>query len=220
MPANKIVTEKEWRRLRNRLLKEEKALTRRRDALTARLRALPWVKIRKDYVFQTARGKKSLIELFEGKSQLLVYHFMLGPGWKEGCPSCSFWADHFSGLDYHLPRRDVAFKAISRAPLKDIEKYRKRMGWKFSWVSSSGSRFNLDFKVSSGKDHESPGISVFYREGEEVYRTYFTTGRGLEVLNSTYGILDLVPKGRDEAGLEWPMAWVRRHDEYPRTRVE
>ena len=214
MPTNQIVADKEWTRLRNKLLKEEKALTKRRDALTAKLRAMPWAKIRKDYVFETLRGKRSLAELFEGRSQLLVYHFMLGPGWKEGCPSCSYWADHFGGLDYHLPHRDVAFKVISRAPLKEIEKYRKRMGWKFDWVSSSGSRFNLDFKVSSGKDDESPGISIFYRDGEDVYRTYFTTGRGLEVLNSTYGALDLVPKGRDEAGLEWPMAWVKRHDQY------
>lgn len=211
---HEVVSPTEWKRLRNKLLVEEKALTRKRDALTARIRAMPWKRIRQDYSFQTARGKRSLADLFEGRSQLLVYHFMLGPGWKEGCPSCSFWADHFGGLKHHLPRRDVTFKAISRAPLREIEAFKKRMGWKFDWVSSAGSRFNLDFGVSSGKDDEDPGISVFGREGDEVYHTYFTTGRGLEVLNSTYGILDLVPKGRDEAELEFPMAWVRRHDEY------
>ena len=213
MPTNQIVADKEWTRLRNKLLKEEKALTKRRDALTAKLRAMPWAKIRKDYVFETLRGKKSLAELFEGRAaSRLSLH--AGSGLERGLPELLFWADHFGGLDYHLPHRDVAFKVISRAPLKEIQKYRKRMGWKFDWVSSSGSRFNLDFKVSSGKDDESPGISIFYRDGEDVYRTYFTTGRGLEVLNSTYGALDLVPKGRDEAGLEWPMAWVKRHDQY------
>src|SRR5262249_50722289 len=120
----------------------------------------------------------------------------------------------------HLPRRDVSFKVISRAPFKDIEKYRKRLGWKFDWVSSSGTRFNADFGVSSGKDDESPGISIFYRNGDDVYHTYFTTGRGLEVLNPTYAILDLVPKGRDEADLDWPMAWVKRHDEYGKARAK
>ncbi len=179
---------------------------------------MPWVKIEKDYVFQTAEGKKTLAELFDGRSQLLVYHFMLGPGWGEGCPSCSFWADHFNGLTHHLPQRDVTFKVISRAALKDIQKYQKRMGWSFDWVSSSESTFNLDLGVSSGKDDESPGISIFAREGDDVFHTYFTTGRGIEVLNSTYGILDLVPKGRDEDKLEWPMAWVKRHDEYAKSK--
>lgn len=210
----KTVGRKEWKRVRAKLLEKEKALTRQRDKLTKQIRKMPRVEVEKDYVFQTTRGKKTLAELFGGKAQLLVYHFMLGPGWGEGCPSCSFWADHFGSFRYHLPQRDVAFKVISRAPLKDIQKYQKRMGWKFDWVSSSGSSFNKDFGVSSGKDNESPGISIFSREGDKVYHTYFTTGRGLEVLNSTYGILDLVPKGRDEDGLEWPMAWVKRHDKY------
>src|SRR5262245_51583379 len=157
----KVVSRREWRRLRTKLLSKEKDLTRKRDRLAAQIRELPWVKVDKSYVFQTPRGRKTLMELFEGRSQLLVYHFMLGPGWSEGCPSCSFWADQFGGLRYHLPQRDVAFKVISRAPLKDIQRYQKRMGWKFDWVSSSGSGFNLDFGVSSGKSHESPGISVF-----------------------------------------------------------
>ncbi len=211
---HRIVPRTEWAELRAQVLKKEKDLTKLRDSLTEEVRALPWVKLEKEYIFQTSTGKKTLAELFEGKNQLLVYHFMLGPGWGEGCPSCSFWADNFSGLSFHLRHRDVAFKVISRAPLGDIEKYKKRMGWTFDWVSSSGSDFNLDFGVSSGKDDESPGISIVYREGKEVFQTYFTTGRGIEVLNPTYGILDLVPKGRDEAGLEWPMAWVKRHDEY------
>lgn len=211
---HKVVSRTEWAELRAQLLKKEKDLTKQRDSLTREIRNLPWVKIEKEYIFHTENGKKSLADLFEGKSQLLVYHFMLGPGWKAGCPSCSFWADNFSGLRFHLPQRDVAFKVISRAPLADIEKYKKRMGWSFDWVSSAGSDFNLDFGVSKGEKDESPGISIFYRDGNDVFHTYFTTGRGLEVLNQTYGILDLVPKGRDEAGLEWPMQWVKRHDEY------
>jgi predicted dithiol-disulfide oxidoreductase (DUF899 family) len=143
---------------------------------------------------------------------------MLGPGWGEGCPSCSFWADHFAAFKHHLPQRDVTFKVISRAPLREIERYRKRMGWDFDWASSSPSRFNLDLGVSEGRDDESPGLSVFARVGKDVYQTYFTTDRGIEVLNTTYGVLDLVPKGRAEDELEWPMAWVKRHDEYPGAR--
>ncbi len=211
---HKAVSMTEWVELRAQLLKKEKELTKQRDSLTQEIRALPWVKIEKEYIFQTTNGKKTLADLFAGKTQLLVYHFMLGPGWGEGCPSCSFWADNFSGLRFHLPHRDVAFKAISRAPLEEIEKYKKRMDWHFDWVSSAGSDFNLDFGVSSGEKDESPGISIFYRDGNDVFHTYFTTGRGLEVLNPTYGILDLVPNGRDEAELEWPMQWVKRHDEY------
>jgi predicted dithiol-disulfide oxidoreductase (DUF899 family) len=213
-PKQNTVSRKVWKQYRAKLLAKEKILTRQRDKLTAEIRKMPKVKIDKDYRFQTSKGEKSLAELFGKKSQLLVYHFMLGPGWGEGCPSCSFWADHFAAFRYHLPQRDVAFKVISRAPLKEIQKYQKRMGWKFDWVSSNGGKFNIDLGVSSGKDDESPGISIFSREGSDVYHTYFTTGRGLEVLNSTYGILDLVPKGRDEAHLDFTMAWVRRHDEY------
>jgi predicted dithiol-disulfide oxidoreductase (DUF899 family) len=215
---NQIVGRKEWKKRRARLLVQEKRLTRQRDTLAARIRNLPWARLDKAYEFHTTRGKRTLADLFEGKSQLLVYHFMLGPGWREGCPSCSFWADHFASFKYHLPQRDVAFKVISRAPLKEIERYRKRMGWKFDWVSSAGSSFNKDFGVSSGKDDESPGFSIFARVGKNVFHTYFTTGRGIEILNSTYGVLDLVPKGRNEEGLEWPMQWVRRHDEYSATR--
>jgi predicted dithiol-disulfide oxidoreductase (DUF899 family) len=214
LEKHRIVTRDRWLKERGRLLAQEKTLTRQRDRLTAQLRKLPWVKMDPAYVFETREGRKSMAQLFEGKRQLLVYHFMLGPGWGEGCPSCSFWADHFASFTHHLPQRDVAFKVISRAPLQEIEKYRKRMGWEFDWVSSAPSRFNLDLGVSEGPDDESPGISVFARVGTDVHQTYFTTGRGLEVLNMTYGVLDLVPKGRAEAGLEWPMAWVKRHDEY------
>jgi predicted dithiol-disulfide oxidoreductase (DUF899 family) len=214
-PKHKVVSPKEWARLRASILKKEKKLTHQRDALTREIRKLPWVKIEKPYLFDTVRGKETLAQLFGKKSQLLVYHFMLGPGWGEGCPCCSFWADHFASFRDHLPQRDVAFRVISRAPLKEIERYRKRLNWKFDWVSSAPSAFNTDFGVSSGKDDESPGFSIFYRSGKNVYHTYFTTGRGLEVLNSTYGVLDLVPKGRNESGLEFPMAWVKRHDEYP-----
>jgi predicted dithiol-disulfide oxidoreductase (DUF899 family) len=211
---HQVVSRAEWTERRAELLKKEKDLTKQRDALTREIRTLPWVKIEKNYLFQTSHGKKMLVDLFEGKSQLLVYHFMLGPGWGQGCPSCSFWADQFAGLSIHLPHRDVAFKVISRAPLEEIEKYKKRMGWSFDWVSSAGSDFNFDIGVSKGEKDESPGISIFYRDGNDVYHTYFTTGRGLEVLNPTYGILDLVPLGRNEGELEWPMQWVKRHDEY------
>jgi len=209
-----VVDKQEWDERRARLLAKEKALTRQRDALTAELRAMPWVKIDKPYVFDTVRGKESFADLFGDKSQLLVYHFMLGPGWKAGCPSCSYWADHFAAFRYHLPQRDVAFKVISRATLDEIKRYQTRMGWDFDWVSSSGSTFNLDLGVSSGDRDESPGFSIFARDSKDVFHTYFTTGRGLETLNTTYQVLDLVPSGRNEAGLEWPMAWVKRHDEY------
>jgi predicted dithiol-disulfide oxidoreductase (DUF899 family) len=212
--AHEVVTLAEWASRRAELLAKEKALLRARDALTRELRAMPRVKM-DDYVFDTRQGARTLAELFDGRSQLLVYHFMLGPGWGAGCKNCSFWADHFASFEHHLPERDVTFKVISRAPLEEIERYRARLGWAFDWVSSFGSRFNFDLGVSEADD-ESPGISVFAREGREVFHTYFTTGRGLEVMNTTYAVLDLVPRGRDEAGLDKPMDWVKRHDEYER----
>ena len=211
---HQVVDKREWDAKRAELLAKEKALTRQRDALAAELRAMPWVKIDKSYVFDTVRGKETFAQLFGDRSQLLVYHFMLGPGWTAGCPSCSFWADHFASFRYHLPQRDVAFKVISRATLDEIKRYQTRMGWEFDWVSSAGGTFNLDLGVSSGERDESPGFSIFARDGGDVYHTYFTTGRGLETLNTTYNVLDLVPAGRNEAGLEWPMKWVKRHDEY------
>lgn len=215
---HKIVSQEEWLEARNQLLKKEKELTRAHDALAKQIQQLPWVKMDQGYVFHTVNGDKTLAELFEGKSQLVVVHFMLAPG-KEACSSCSFWADHYGGLRHHLPQRDVSFKVISRAPLDEIQKYRKRMGWEFDWVSSYGSDFNYDFNCSkrdppAGFSGEEPGFSIFYRDGNDVYHTYSTTGRGIEPLNSTYAVLDYVPKGRDEKDLPWPMAWVKKHDEY------
>jgi predicted dithiol-disulfide oxidoreductase (DUF899 family) len=208
-----VVTREEWNAQRNELLTKEKELTRQRDALTKKLRELPWVKVEEAYVFDTVRGKESLKDQFEDKSQLIVYHFMFAPDWEAGCKNCSFWGDHYDSLTHHLLQRDVSFKVISRAPLEKLQNYETRMGWKFDWISSFPSTFNLDFGVTKG-DSESPGFSIFARRGEDVFHTYFTTGRGLEVLNTTYGALDLVPKGRNEDGLEYPMAWVKRHDEY------
>jgi len=225
---HKVVSREEWNSLRAELLEKEKALTKASDALASERRALPWVKIDKTYNFQTLSGDKSLADLFDGKSQLLVYHFMFAPGWKGGCPSCSFWADNYNGFRYHLPQRDVSFKVISRASLAEIEKYRERMGWEFDWVSSAETDFNFDFGLSINKEPEKrfpdephregierPGLSVFYRVGEDVYHAYYTTARGLEAVNAVYGALDLVPKGRDESSVTpYPMAWVKRHDEY------
>jgi len=212
LPKHKVVTRQEWDQLRANLLQKEKELTKQRDSLAEEIRSLPWLKIEKNYVFQTKTGNKTLIELFENKSQLVVYHFMFSPGGKP-CRSCSFWADNFNGPRYHLPQRDVTFKVISKAPLEEIEPYRKRMGWEFDWVSSFNTDFNSDFEVST-VEGEQPGLSVFYRDGDNVYLSYTSRKRGMEFLNPVYGILDLVPKGRDEKGLEWPMAWVKPHDEY------
>lgn len=233
----KIVTEAEWIEARKKLLVKEKELTRQRDAVAAERQKLPWVKIEKKYVFDTAAGKKTLAELFSGKSQLAIYHFMLGPDWEQGCPSCSLLADHFDNLAIHLAQRDVRFMIASRAPLAKIDEFKKRMGWKFPWVSSFGSEFNFDFQVSvpkevAEKDHvynyvltkfpseERPGFSVFSKNSSgEVFHTYSMYGRGLEDFMSVYAILDRVPKGRDEAGLAHGMAWVRHHDRYPESNV-
>jgi predicted dithiol-disulfide oxidoreductase (DUF899 family) len=233
MQPHKIVSPDEWVSQRKALLAKEKELTRLRDKLNAERRDLPWVKVEKTYVFDTPEGKKTLADLFAGRSQLLAYHFMLGPGWEEGCPSCSYLADHFDGSAIHLAHRDVAFVAVSRAPLPEIEAFKTRMGWRFKWVSSSGSDFNFDYHVSftpeqiaEGKAYynydvrpntvsEQVGISVFYRsERSEVFHTYSCYSRGVDMLNGAYHYLDLAPKGRDEDGLEFTMEWVRRHDQY------
>jgi len=232
MEPHKIVSRQEWTEARKAFLDKEKEFTRARDRLSAERRALPWVKIDKAYVFDTPEGKKTLAELFDGRSQLIVYHFMLGPDWEEGCPSCSFLADHFDGANIHLAQRDVTFVAISRAPLAEIEAFRRRMGWRFPWVSSFGSDFNFDYQVSFadvavGKDgdynyerqeivsDEMPGASVFYKdETGGVFHTYSAYARGLDILVGAYNFLDLTPKGRDEAELPWTMAWVRHHDRY------
>ena len=237
MENPRIVTEAEWIEARKKLLVKEKELTRQRDAVAAERQKLPWVKIEKKYVFDTAAGKKTLAELFNGKSQLAIYHFMLGPDWEQGCPSCSLLADHFDNLGIHLAQRDVRFMIVSRAPLAKIDEFKKRMGWKFPWVSSFGSEFNFDFQASvpkedAGKEHvynyvltkfpseERPGFSVFSKNPSgEVFHTYSMYGRGLEDFMSVYAILDRVPKGRDEAGLPHGMAWVRHHDRYPESNV-
>ena len=227
-----IVSQAEWLTARKALLAREKEFSKARDQLSAARRALPWVKVDKTYVFDGPNGKQTLPELFDGKSQLLVYHFMLGPGWVQGCPSCSFLADHFDGAVAHLAQRDVTLVVVSRAPLAEIEAYKKRMGWRFKWVSSYGSDFNRDYHVSFSKDEmageveynyamgkfpseEAPGISAFIKdEAGEVFHTYSAYARGLDILIGTYHFLDFAPKGRDEDGLPWTMAWVRRHDEY------
>lgn len=227
-----IVSQNEWLAARKALLAKEKEFTRARDQLSEARRALPWLKVEKNYVFEGSNGRETLFDLFDGKSQLIVYHFMLGPGWVQGCPSCSFLADHFDGAVIHLAQRDVTFVAVSRAPFAEIEAYKKRMGWKFKWVSSFGNDFNRDFHVSFTKDEmakdaeynytvdkipseELPGLSAFIRdENGKVFHTYSSYARGLDTLVGTYNFLDMAPKGRDEGALPWTMAWVRRHDEY------
>jgi predicted dithiol-disulfide oxidoreductase (DUF899 family) len=235
--ASKIVSEAEWLVARKDLLTREKELTRLRDEVSRHRRELPWVKVQKEYVFEGPQGKETLGDLFDSRSQLIVYHFMLGPGWKEGCKSCSYLADHFDGANRHLPHRDVTFAVVSRAPLSEIEAYKNRMGWRFKWVSSYGNDFNFDYHVSAtetekanGKMYynyqlqdwvteEMPGLSVFYKDDNcGVYYTYSTYARGLDLLVGTYNFLDLVPKGRDEHQIDssgWvTMDWVQRHDEY------
>jgi len=227
-----VVTSDEWLRARKELLAKEKEFTRLRDEMTKQIRSLPWEKVEKSYTFVGPEGEQSLADLFGKHRQLAVYHFMLGPGWEQGCPSCSFLADNFEGIPIHLAQRDVSFVAASRAPLEEIDAYKKRMGWGFKWVSSHGSDFNFDFQVSfedgdikagkasynyapaTGIGNEMPGASFFYKDGDAIYHTYSTYGRGLDLLIGTYNWLDLAPKGRDEDGLEYTMAWIRRHDEY------
>ena len=228
-----VVSEAEWLVARKDLLTREKEFTRQRDALSAARRQLPMVKVEKHYVFDGPKGKETLSDLFDGRSQLVVYHFMFGPDWEEGCKSCSYLADHFDGANWHLPHRDVSFVAISRAPLSKLQAYRKRMGWRFKWVSSEKNDFNFDYHVSFTAEDEKknkayynyaeseyindelPGLSVFYKDDTgDVYHTYSTYARGLDILVGAYTFLDLVPKGRDEDHLEFTMEWVRRHDDY------
>ena len=230
--GHEIVSEAEWLVARKDLLTREKQLTRLRDDLSRQRRELPWVKIDKEYVFDAPEGKVALADLFDGRSQLVIYHFMLGPVWEEGCKSCSYSADHFDGANWHLPHRDVTLVVVSRAPLSEIEPFKKRMGWRFTWVSSHGNDFNFDYHVSfkeadlaAGKVYynykvdefpveEAPGLSVFYRNEEgEVFHTYSTYARGLDGLIGAYNFLDLVAKGRDE-NPNSTMNWVRHHDRY------
>lgn len=213
-----------WERARIELMEAEKAHMRAGDELARRRRALPWVPIERDYTFRTEHGDRTLAELFDGRSQLILVHFMFGADWDEGCPSCSFWADSYDGIGAHLAARDVSFVVASIAPLDKLLTYRERMGWSFPWVSTEGTTFNRDLEVSGSTRYnfrdtdepigESPGLSVFAMRDGVVHRTYSLYARGLEVFNSAYQLLDLVPKGRDEDDLPWTMAWLRRHDSY------
>ena len=233
LEGSKVVTRAEWLAARKEHLKREKEFTRLRDELSRQRRELPWVRVEKEYVFDGPKGKETLANLFGGRSQLVVYHFMLGPGWEQGCPSCSLLADHFDPSVIHLAQRDVTLLAVSRAPLAEIEVFKKRMGWHFKWVSSNGNDFNFDYHVSFTKDEmakgkldynyemqkfgseEAPGASVFYRDAAgDIFHTYSTYARGLDILIGAYNFLDLVPKGRDENGPSSGMAWVRHHDRY------
>jgi predicted dithiol-disulfide oxidoreductase (DUF899 family) len=230
--ALRTVSREEWTRARKALLAKEKAFTAERDALSAARRDLPVVKVEREYVFEEPAGKRTLLELFEGKRQLIVYHFMFNPSWDEGCKGCSYVADAFDGAIPHLAARDTSFAAASRAPVAKIEAFKKRMGWGFRWLSSAGSDFNYDYKVSFRPEDgapraieynygsressmsDLPGLSVFLREGREVFHSYSTYERGLDLLIGAYNCLDLTPLGRQEAGLPQSMAWVRHHDRY------
>lgn len=229
----KVVSPAEWLAARKEFLAKEKEFSKVRDELSQMRRDLPWERVEKTYTFDGPKGKETLSDLFGGRSQLVVYHFMFGPGWKEGCPSCSYISDHFDGMTTHLANRDVTLVVVSREPLAEIEAFKKRMGWKFKWVSSFGSDFNPDYQVSAAKEEKSggevfynyqmgkfpseerPGMSVFYKdEGANIFHTYSTYARGLDIFLGAYNVLDIVPKGRDEEGLKHSMAWVRHHDRY------
>jgi predicted dithiol-disulfide oxidoreductase (DUF899 family) len=233
MEKHRVVSRDEWIKVRKDFLAKEKEFTRMRDQLSQQRREIPWERVDKNYVFDGPDGKVSLAELFAGKSQLIVYHFMFDPSWEAGCKSCSFWADNYNPIIVHLNHRDANLVAISRAPLAKLQAYRKRMGWSFKWVSSSGNDFNYDYHVSYTPDElakgegyynyrmgktvsgEMPGISVFHKDAEgNIFHTYSTYERGLDMLNGAYHMLDLLPKGRDEKGLTFTQEWVRRHDEY------
>jgi len=231
MAAHQIVSTQDWTAARLKLLEKEKAFTRARDELSAARRTLPWEKVGKNYVFEGADGSVSLADLFRGKSQLIVYHFMFGPDWEAGCKSCTFWGDNFERNVIHLNARDTNLVLISRGPIEKLLAYRKRMGWSIEWVSSVGNSFNQDFAVSfpteasrEGSNYnfgtirfdgeEAPGLSVFATDDGAIFHTYSTYARGLDMLNSAYQLLDLVPKGRAEQGLEFSMQWLRRRDEY------
>ncbi|HXQ30079.1 MAG TPA: thioredoxin family protein [Gemmatimonadales bacterium] len=227
-----VVPHDQWVAAREALLAQEKAFTRAKDDLTRQRRSLPWERVEKAYVFDAPSGRETLADLFDGRSQLVVYHFMFGPEMRMGCKHCSFWADHYDGPGLHLPYRDVSFVAISRTPLAQIEAFKQRMGWRFKWVSSGDTDFNYDLGVSftsdeleqgtmvynyeptdaGGRDRE--GLSVFYQSPDgTVFHTYSCYARGIESLNGTYHFLDLVPKGRDE-NPDDPQSWVRHHDRY------
>jgi predicted dithiol-disulfide oxidoreductase (DUF899 family) len=239
MDQHRIVSHDQWIAARKEFIAKEKEFTHLRDELSRQRRDLPWEKVEKNYVFDGPNGKESLGDLFAGKSQLIVYHFMFAPEWEEGCKSCSFWADNFERLPIHLKHRDVSLVAISRAPLAKLEAYKKRLGWTFKWVSSGGNDFNYDYRVSFAPDEREadynyskvkvpttdlPGVSVFYKDEKGgIFHTYSSYARGIDMLNAAYQYLDLTPKGRDEGngtrrvanlGDMDAMAWLRRNDEY------
>jgi predicted dithiol-disulfide oxidoreductase (DUF899 family) len=233
MAGHKVVSSEKWMAARKKLLVKEKQLTRLADKLSKERRALPWEAVTKEYAFEGPDGRQTLAELFDRRSQLVVYHFMFGPDWDAGCPHCSRWADNFNGIIVHLNQRDVTLVAVSRAPYAKLAAYRQRMGWSFKWVSSFGTDFNFDFRVSFTPEEmakkkafynfkmqnpdapEREGVSVFAKDAKgRVFRTYSTFARGIEALNLDYKYLDVVPRGRDEGG-RGPF-WVKRHDEYGR----
>lgn len=233
MSKTPLVSREEWTKARLELLDEEKAMSKALDALARKRRELPWVSIDKKYEFEGPDGMVSLSDLFAGHRQLLVYHLMYGPDWKQACPSCSFWADNYNGVAVHLAHRDTALVAISNTSLENIEAYRERMGWQFNWVSSLGSGFNRDFNVSFNAEEledgevyynftktkfpvtEAPGLSAFIRTDDGgIAHSYSCHGRGLDIFNGAYQMLDMTALGRDEDSLSHKMAWVRRHDEY------
>lgn len=233
MTHHPIVTAEAWTEARKQLLKEEKAFDRQRDQLSQRRRELPWVRVEKHYTFDGPDGSLSLTQLFGEQSQLIVYHFMFAPDWQDGCRGCSFWADNFNGILPHLAARDVAFAAISRAPVAKLQAFAKRLSWNFPWFSSQGNSFNYDYGVSFTPEaltdgtavynyaamaldmSDMPGISVFFKDEDgQIYHTYSCYARGLDMMNTAYHYLDLAPKGRDEAGLSHPMAWLRHRDLY------
>ena len=233
MTDQNSVSKEEWLQARKALLQKEKEFTRLRDELSAERRKLPKLKIEKDYRIIGNEGEVGFAELFGDCSQLAVYHFMFGPDWEEGCPSCSFWADNYNGVDVHLRHRDINLIAVSRAPLEKLNAYKQRMGWSFNWYSSQRNDFNFDFKVSFTEEQreskdllynfgtlpfgmdEAPGFSVFYKDEQgNIYHTYSTFARGLDIFNAAYHIMDMTPKGRDEADLAFTMGWLRRRDQY------
>ena len=245
MTKHQVVSPELWLAARTQLLEKEKALTQAREELAEARRALPWERVDKQYVFDTVDGQQSLSDLFDGRSQLIVYHFMFGPQSDVGCKSCSFWADNFDNALQHLAQRDVTLLAVSRAPLAKLQAFKQRLGWSFNWVSSGQNEFNFDLNVSfrerdqpsgdlsynyrpiakgpapsnaKGGEWQLPGVSVFFKdEAGAIFHTYSTYSRGIDTLNGTYQLLDLTPKGRDEGALPHPQAWVRFHDEYPQS---
>jgi predicted dithiol-disulfide oxidoreductase (DUF899 family) len=232
MTAHKVVSHDAWIAARQRFLLKEKEFTRLRDELSRERRELPWERVDKEYVFESTNGRETLADLFGAHSQLIVYHFMYGPDWEIGCRSCSFWADNFNGIVPHLAARDASLVAVSLAPLPKLQAQARRFGWTFKWVSSHGTDFNYDYHVSFSPEAlergetvynyspqkpgstEMPGISAFFRDGNQIYHSYSTYARGLDMFNAAYHYLDIAPKGRDEEGLAYPQQWVRHRIAY------